>query len=361
MPITIGTIKRTSGEIMKKSIMFIFITALLLADLISFTGVVNAETTLQSIHIKPDGTIEPTNVPIQRNGDVYTFTADICGTIIVEKDNITIDGAGYILYGTYNGTRTDSWEVGQGPDQELSNGTLWTIGIDFHVALRPDNLTVKNLNIKNFYIGMYMWTSGNIITKSSVTDNIMGILLSGDSNTIQENYIARNDQGVFFGVNSPGNEPLHIVLAHNSFVDNAVQFSGCFCEDYNTEENIHTWDDGSKGNYWSDYNGTDTNGDGIGDTPYVIDILNQDRYPLVKVFTVPLVRTTNPGEPIELIILAIALAAISVAAIIVYNRKQKSRFTKPSNNTLRYFRQISLNLHPMTKGKLNCRVKLNLY
>ncbi len=43
------------------------------------------------------------------------------------------------------------------------------------------------------------------------------------------------------------------------------------------------WDDGypSGGNYWSDYKGVDANGDGIGDTPHVIDEYNKDRYPLM--------------------------------------------------------------------------------
>jgi hypothetical protein len=55
------------------------------------------------------------------------------------------------------------------------------------------------------------------------------------------------------------------------------------------------WDDDypSGGNYWNDYNGTDTSSgpyqnetrsDGIGDNKYVIDGNNTDRYPLMAAF-----------------------------------------------------------------------------
>ena len=42
------------------------------------------------------------------------------------------------------------------------------------------------------------------------------------------------------------------------------------------------WDDGypSGGNYWNDYNGTDSNGDGIGDSLYIIDADNTNHIPL---------------------------------------------------------------------------------
>lgn len=308
---------------MKKIVTIAFMLMLLSTMLIAESAC--SAPTLPVIRILSDGSIDPPNVPIQRNGDIYTFTDNIYARIVVDRDNIVIDGAGYTLKGNYNGTRTDSWVVGQGPYQESNETAVpWTIGIDLANKNRY-NLTVRNLNVKNFYIGMYIWTSNNTITGCAVSDNIVGILLSGDSNTITKNYIARNEEGIFFGVNQPGNEPLKIVLTHNSFIDNIVQFSGCFCEDYNTTEPVHTWDDGKEGNFWSDYNGTDADGDGIGDTPYVIDVQNIDRYPLMQSVAAP--PTAAPKVPVETIIAAIALPIIIIAAIIGYKRRKRQNQT----------------------------------
>ena len=40
----------------------------------------------------------------------------------------------------------------------------------------------------------------------------------------------------------------------------------------------YVWDDGTQGNYWFGYNGTDSNGDGIGDTPHIIMMMNPEIY-----------------------------------------------------------------------------------
>jgi len=61
---------------------------------------------------------------------------------------------------------------------------------------------------------------------------------------------------------------------------------------YVSTNSTNVWDNGypSGGNYWSNFNSTDlfrgpyqneTGIDGISDTPYVIDVYNQDRYPLM--------------------------------------------------------------------------------
>jgi len=78
---------------------------------------------------------------------------------------------------------------------------------------------------------------------------------------------------------------------HNNFINNTQQayipYSGY----------ANLWDDGypSGGNYWSDYTGLDANDDGIGDIPYLIDADNQDRYPLMHLWSPLPVHNINTG------------------------------------------------------------------
>ena len=52
------------------------------------------------IHIKNDGSIEPSTAPITREGNIYTLTANITGhTLSIECDNVIIDGAKYTISG----------------------------------------------------------------------------------------------------------------------------------------------------------------------------------------------------------------------------------------------------------------------
>jgi len=44
---------------------------------------------------------------------------------------------------------------------------------------------------------------------------------------------------------------------------------------------LATWDNGTQGNYGSDYDGVDLDGDGIGDTPYMVPPNNRDNYPFM--------------------------------------------------------------------------------
>ncbi len=282
-------------------------------------------TTLENIVILPDGSVTPSEAPIQQSGNKYTFTDDVYGTVRIQKSNIILDGAGYTLSGPYNGSQANVWVVGNGPNQSPDLVATYIIGIDLG-GKTVEGITVQDLNIKNFSIGMYIWTKNNSVVGNAVSESILGIMLSGSNATIADNCLANNQQGLFFGFNGEDELiPADVLITHNSFVDNIVQINGCFCENYPEDEEPHSWDDGGVGNYWSDYNGTDANGDGIGDTAYIVDIQNQDRYPLMQ-NTVPIPQATTesqlPWQPILFISVFIVIATV---AIIVSRHLRKRR------------------------------------
>jgi len=275
------------------------------------------ESIAQTIYIQSDGSIVPETARIQHNGGTYTLTDDVYAPIAVDKPNIIIDGAGYTLNGPFNGTQTDLWIIGEGSAQESGNETQmpWTVGVD----VRADNSTVKNLNIRNFTIGIWLWTANNTVTGNAITENLLGILLSGTNNNVTSNLLSNNRDGIFFGANPSGSIPTDITLSSNGFVGNHRQLSGCVCKEFNKTEATHTWDNGRTGNFWSDYNGTDTNGDGVGDSAYVIDVLNKDRYPLMQ--NVAAAPSVAGKVPVELIAVTVILSAIAVVAYFGRTRK----------------------------------------
>lgn len=276
-------------------------------------------TTSQTISINSDGSVIPQTAPIRHDGDTYTFTDNVYNPIVINKDNVTIDGAGYTLQGPYNGTQTDLWIIGIGSSESSSNKTKipWSVGIDLPIG--SCNLTIRNLNIQNFSIGLYLWTPNNTIIGNGITQNLVGTLLSGSNNSLIKNYIANNEYGIFFGSNQADIIPSNVTLFENGFLNNTRNLSGCVCKDFNATEATHNWDSGKIGNYWSDYNGTDINKDGIGDTPYIIDVLNQDRFPLTHNSAVP--PSLLPQIPFEVVVPIATLSVILVAAYIRHNKK----------------------------------------
>ena len=294
------------------------------------TALSNAETSLPTIRIKSDGSVDPMSAPILSVGNTYVFTSDLSARgIVVEKPDVILDGAGFALRGPYDGEQT-LWIIGEGPNQTVTNET-WSIGVDL---LTNDvvGLTVRNLRIENFSIGMYLWAQKCTSNGNHITNTIVGILVSGSNSLITGNIFGNNKNGVFFGSNGAGNIPEGIAVYNNSFVNNTRQLGGCICVDYNLTETTHAWDNGSIGNFWSDYNGTDENHDGFGDTPYNIDVLNEDRFPLmigpgVSPTPVPTGSAAlNPLlDPTTLahVALAVTVAVAVILTIVVVLRRRK--------------------------------------
>jgi len=149
------------------------------------------------------------------------------------------------------------------------------------IVVNSTAITLRDLSLRNNVQGALLcFTTNSTVENVNFSDNRYGVKLEESNNIlIMGNEIDMNDIGIFIWFSSSTR------IYHNSFTNNTVQAT--------SSGQSSVWDDGypSSGNYWSDYTGVDlyrgpyqneTGSDGIGDAPYVIDVNNQDKYPLMK-------------------------------------------------------------------------------
>jgi parallel beta-helix repeat protein len=301
---------------------------------------------------------EPTYIHVKSN---YVLSQNLVNcTMVVECDNVVVDGAGHTLQGAGGPNYIETGIVLAG----RKNVTIRNMAIDNYVTgiqlSSCENITIfgntvsncavnievgscKNNRIENnnitgsAYRGILIGGSNNnTIIENNITDNWMGIMFDNSPssyNAIIGNYIAENEFGIAAGHGSKnrieennitknqrglGMQDSYDEIIGNCFLDNRYGFqlyaSNCTFyhnnfvnstkhferEDWIVISPFNSWDNGYEGNYWSDYNGTDKNGDGIGDIPYPIDSNNTDNFPLMKPFdsqSSPIPSPTTVSSP----------------------------------------------------------------
>lgn len=122
-----------------------------------------------TIYIRADGSVEGTTYLQTADNVTYVFVANINDSIVVERNNIIIDGNRTTLQGRGTGR-----------------------GIDLSGRI---NVTIRDAHIKDFYSGIWLNSSvNNTIFGNDVTNNSKGIeLVSSSFNSISGNNATAND------------------------------------------------------------------------------------------------------------------------------------------------------------------------
>jgi parallel beta-helix repeat protein len=233
------------------------------------------------IYIRPDGSIDPPTAPIQRinsakiftnslidsgsvgKGDVYAFTANVMGSIMIERDGVTIDGGGHTIQGVGNITSVSGGTQYVGPPNYSAIELWYKTGItvqnyvingfsvpialhksthniiqnitvlqsDYPASILLDNSSyniIRQNRAKTGNIGVFMnfLSHSNIVSDNIITDCGTGIWILSWNNTISGNMIQRTLEGIY--ISGPNGDPDHPYIGMNNTIisNNLTQNSG---------------------------------------------------------------------------------------------------------------------------------------
>lgn len=277
--------------------------------------------------IKADGSIEPVTSNISRNGNIYTLEADIEGYIVLEQSDFILDGAGHSVGGVYGPIPVQvgyQYQVEAVSGITIINTVVNEGGIIFYGWLKSNNLVIAHNTVNNGR-GIDCSGVGNLITNNSINFG-RGIGCGGDGNKVTGNRLSNcnftfaennpppygvsiiGSRNIIFGntISETKGDAIHLVvgiskniIAGNQIIGNRVgvhtiymmsqggaEGNLFYCNNFiDNGQNVYNeaivtsvgsrnfWDNGTAGNFWSDYNGQG---------PYVIDETNVDYHPLTS-------------------------------------------------------------------------------
>ena len=160
----------------------------------------------------------------------------------------------------------------------------------------PNNLTIKNNEIQSAAIyGIEIEDSKNLRIINNTIKASTAIYLASDSNTtIELNTIKNSNIGIRL------QDSDNTTITKNTLENistNTIKITGesnnntIYLNNFQTTATVSdttntSYDNGTYGNYWENYNGEDNNHDWIGDTPYIIGTNTQDNMPLMYLYQV---------------------------------------------------------------------------
>lgn len=166
-----------------------------------------------TIYIRSDGSVDPDDGRIVRDGDVYTLTENISEPIVVERDNTVLDGNEHAVTCpscTYGINVTRRYNV--------TVQSFNVIETPFGISLEESNTClVKDSEVIDGLVGIYLYYSDNcVVTRNTLINNTYGVDFSLSTNTsISENWVSNGEDALWGIVHQFQLLPFAVTMSEN--------------------------------------------------------------------------------------------------------------------------------------------------
>ncbi|HKM59358.1 MAG TPA: NosD domain-containing protein, partial [Candidatus Bathyarchaeia archaeon] len=195
------------------------------------------------------------------------------------------------------------------------------------IAIYADNYLVSFNCLADSIYGVYIKGGGNLVSQNQIADNYCGIMIFPTlKTTVTKNNFTEN--GICFTLGTY--EDFSYLIYDNNFIINlntTIVSTNSDALGLTDTGTLPPWDNGSVGNFWSDYkakypNATQIGNSSIDDTPYLIrtDPTIIDRFPLMIPTSTQNANQTSSNQTTN----ANSNAAISRAESAVSSQSQRN-------------------------------------
>ena len=257
----------------------LLIIAILFSLFYSYFPINNVQASGTTIYVDDSGGADYTIIQdaidaANESDTVYVYSGTYNENIVIDK-NIELLGAGTSSV-TLNGNSDHTIKINSN-NVKISALTIKNTGDSFSCIflISVSDCQITNNIIQNAGNGIYLISSNsNTINNNIIEYNNIGLYLSNsDSNTLYANTFQNNNANGMFLTSSSTDNTIYL-NDFNDWEDNGYPNA--------RDDGSNNWNYNSQGNYWDDYDGYDSEPDGIGDTPYSINGNggNKDFFPL---------------------------------------------------------------------------------
>jgi len=225
----------------------------------------------------------------------YAISIANSSDCVIENNLIEDNLVGISVYGSSSGNTISgnvlecnerSIELIDSPGNTISENNITGALVSGISLDASSGNTVSGNRISDLEDGMgalMLWrSSNNVIVRNLLFGGNPMFMIDYSSNTLSENFVMDSEYGIVVGASSSNNIYSNYFINVTQLILDTEMGAGLPSE--------NSWDNGVEGNYWSNYEGTDADGDGIGDSVHVLYGNNQDNYPLMDYPTI----STNP-------------------------------------------------------------------